>query len=91
MKIPIDDDLRSICQKIQDADRTLEQWAEHESDDMFQAGGFKGGFNPMESEFCFSYHDAEGKEHWIQLPLGDVAKILSGNMSEIEGEPIFDL
>ena len=91
MKIPVSDAFRSICQQIQDHDRTLEQWAEHESDDMFQAGGFKGGFNPMESEFCFSYHDAEKREHWVQLPLTDVPRILSGELSELEVEPIFDL
>ncbi len=91
MKITINDDFRSICKQIQDENRTLEQWAEHESDDMFQAGGFKGGFNPLESEFCFSYHDTEGNEHWVQIPLDDVPKILSGELNEIEGEPIVDL
>ena len=91
MKIPINDDFRSICQKIQDENRTLEKWAEHESDDMFKDGGFKGGLNPMESEFCFSYNDPDGNEHWVQVSLEQVSKVVSGELFDIEGEPIVDL
>jgi hypothetical protein len=91
MKITVTDEFRSICKQIQDHGHTLEQWAEHESDDMFQAGAFKGGFNPMESEFCFSYREDGKDEHWVQLPLEDVPRVLSGEITELEGEPIVDL
>ncbi len=72
-----DDELRKICSQIVDAQRSEKQWAEIESDDMFQSPNYSGGFDADENEFCFSLYRA-GKELWFQLTLDEATKVAKG-------------
>ena len=81
----IDEDLKSICNQIIDANKTIEEWAEIESDDMFQVGNYEGGFDATEMMFCFSLYK-DGKEYWFQIPLNGIGDIIKGKMGEIEIE-----
>jgi hypothetical protein len=44
----------SICREILREDKAEKEWAEIESDDMFQEENYEGGFDATEMEFCFS-------------------------------------
>ena len=84
MKIKLDQDFVDIAKDILSENKTLEEWAEIESDDVFQKGAFIGGFDATEEEFCFSYEVEE--EYWFQLPLEDIEKVVKREITEIEGD-----
>lgn len=84
MKVPIEEDLREICTRIASQASTLEEWAQVESDDMFQAGPFVGGFDADEAEFCFSYYSTDGKEYWFQFSLQEAGRIARGESVDLE-------
>ena len=84
MRVPIDDALREICRMIVEKDKTEDQWAEIESDDMFQEGPFVGGYDAEESEFCFSYYANDGCEYWFQLSLEQAGQIEGGRDVHLE-------
>ena len=86
MRVPIDEDLRRIAESIVQEKKSVDEWAEVESDDMFQEGDFSGGFDADEGEFCFSYYGADG-EVWFQMSLAQVEEIASGSAPTLIGRP----
>lgn len=85
MQIPITDELRLIFEQIVNEQKTASEWAEIESDDMFQSKSFDGGFDAIEQAFCFSYYDDNGDEFWFQLTLSDIEDLLGGRETVING------
>ncbi len=85
MDIPITSQLESICQDIRAKNYSMEQWAQVESDDMFQSGSFCGGFDADESEFCFSFYATNGKEYWFQIDLKMAIETSNGKAPSISG------
>lgn len=83
-QLRIDNELKNICEQIRRENKTIEEWYQIESDDMFQSGNYCGGFDGIEQEFCFSYYDDEGKEWWFQFSFFDIEKIISGKMLYID-------
>ncbi|MCV6629882.1 MAG: hypothetical protein OIF50_08490 [Flavobacteriaceae bacterium] len=82
MKHKIKDSLKEICEEIIKENKTIEQWSEIESSDMFQNEDYNGGFDAIEEEFCFSLYEAN-KEYWFQFSLEDATKIASGELALI--------
>lgn len=64
--------------------KSLDEWAEIESDDMFQEDCYVGGFDRTEMEFCFSYYDETGDEYWFQISLDNIIKFSKKELFEIE-------
>lgn len=87
MKVRVDPELINIVREIHAESKTLDEWSEIESDDMFQSNQYCGGFEGTEGAFCFSYFASDGTEYWFQFNLEDVEKILSGEITSIEGRP----
>ena len=83
-QLKIDDELRDICHQIKKKNKSIEEWNEIESDDMFQTKNYCGGFDGIEQEFCFSYYDGEGKEWWFQFSLFEIERIISGKLLYID-------
>jgi hypothetical protein len=73
----------SICREILREDKSEKEWAEIESDDMFQEENYEGGFDATEMEFCFSVFE-NGEEFWFQFPLNKVQSFLENGETEIE-------
>ena len=71
MRIDVDEDLRRIASEIVGADRSVEDWAETESDDSIQVGAYTGGFDATEMAFCCSRRGASGSELWFRFGLAD--------------------
>jgi hypothetical protein len=81
MKISITDELKTICEDIVNEGKSNKDWAEIESDDMFQTESFCGGYDADEEAFCFSYYNHNKNEYWFQLTLDEVSKVVSGEIS----------
>jgi len=77
-ELEIDKEFVNICYQIKAENKSEEDWALLESDDMFQSKNYVGGFEESEMEFCFSYFDKDRNEYWFQLPLHDVIQIAEG-------------
>lgn len=86
MKITLDKDFKRIACEIVTEDKTLAEWAQIESDDMFQRGAFSGGFDATEGEFCFSYEHTSG-EYWFQLSLEEIQAVERGDLVDVEIRP----
>lgn len=86
MDIYPDDKLVEICSEIVREDRTLAEWGEIESDDMFQVGRYHGGFDSIEEAFCFSAYTDDG-EFWFQFTLEQAISICAGEMIRIPARP----
>lgn len=43
------------------------EWADIESDDMFQEGPYVGGCDAIEEAFPFSYYADDSRKYWFQL------------------------
>ncbi len=78
----IKDDFLAICTEILTENKTPEQWAEIESDDIFQRGNYEGGFDATGMTFCFSVFE-NGKEYWFEFPLTDVELFEKGEKKEV--------
>lgn len=87
MQIPTKKELRSICQSIVAEGLSLDQWAEIESDDMFQSASFCGGFDADEQAFLFSWYANDSKEYWFQLSMEEAVGIATGGSPQIVGRP----
>jgi hypothetical protein len=87
MKMEIDQEFISICQKILDEQKSKEEWAEIESDDMFQTGSFEGGYDATEEAFCFSYYNENQDEFWFQLTLDEITEIVNGTKTQLDVRP----
>lgn len=79
----LQDSFKKIASLILLEDKTLEQWAEIEADDMFQEGNYVGGFDATEMEFCFSVY-INDQEFWFQIPIEKIKLIESGEIREVE-------
>ncbi len=75
-----------IADIILKEDMTVNEWAEVESDDMFEEGEYVGGFDATEMEFCFSVY-IDKKEYWFQLPLEEIKDALTGKIKQVDCRP----
>jgi len=87
MRFAVEPALKQIARSITAVSKTEAEWAEVESDDMFQVGAYVGGFDATEMEFTFSYTSDDGNELWFQLPLRDIEAIASGELSNVDARP----
>ena len=71
-----------ICKEILEQNKSEKQWAEIESDDMFQKGSYEGGFDATEMLFCFSVYENEC-EYWFEFPLSEVELFANGIKLEV--------
>lgn len=79
----VNSDFKAICQTIMKEDKSLEQWALIESDDMFEKGKYVGGFDATEMEFCFSVRE-DGNEYWFQISLEEVKDVVNDLKTDFE-------
>ena len=77
MKIDVDKEFYEVCRKIIDENKSIEEWRQIESSDMFQTKNYCGGYDATEDAFCFSYFDQNGVEFWFQLTLKDIEEIIN--------------
>jgi hypothetical protein len=87
MNIAVTDELLGLFREIVKEQKTAEEWAEIESDDMFQSESFCGGYDATEEAFTFSYYDPSSSEYWFQLTLPEVESIVAGSDVPIEARP----
>ncbi|HRJ90468.1 MAG TPA: hypothetical protein PLN05_16810 [Pyrinomonadaceae bacterium] len=87
MNILVTKELESIFAMILLEDKSENEWAEIESDDMFQSKHFCGGFDATERAFCFSYYDDDGIEYWFQLSLSEILVIVEQGSGVIKARP----
>jgi hypothetical protein len=87
MQLVIDSELRTLCREIVAEKRSAEEWAEMESDDMFETESYEGGFDATEEAFCFSHYTEGGEESWFQLTLSEVQALAAGEDRAIEVRP----
>jgi hypothetical protein len=87
MQLAVDAELRALCREIVGENRSEEEWAEVESDDMFESESYEGGFDATEQAFCFGHFDQEGEEYWFQLTLSEVQAIAQGASPAIDARP----
>ena len=86
MDQPVTPEFIMLCKEIVGEGKTESQWAEIESDDMFQTSNYIGGFDADEMEFCFSLYIGED-EFWFQIPLNQVRDIAEGRLRIISVRP----
>ena len=86
MKYQVEELFIQICKEILSENKTLEEWKEIESDDMFQNSKYVGGFDAIEMEFCFGMYENKS-EYWFQVSLEDVVNIVNGKKSTIDVRP----
>ena len=79
--IPINEELKSICQQIINACKSLEEWTEIKSDDLFQTSLFEGGIDTTANILVFGYYGDE--EYSFQLSLDQVRKIYNGDLFDL--------
>lgn len=72
----IDQEFYEVCKEIIDENKSIEEWRQIESSDMFQTDNYCGGYDATEDAFCFSYFDTNDNEFWFQLTLKDIEEIL---------------
>lgn len=59
------------------------EWAEIESDDMFQRELYIGGYDADEEAFCLSYF-SENSEYWFQVTMAEINEMMNGSIREVE-------
>lgn len=84
MKLKVDDELRAILRGIANESKSADEWAEIESDDMFQSENYVGGYDADEMAFCFSCYSQGREEYWFQIDLSEINRVLAGDLSSIE-------
>jgi len=82
MKHIIDETLISIFKSILGEGRSLDEWAEVESDDMFQKEPYIGGYDADEEAFCFSYFGGKS-EYWFQVTMSEILSMVDGHIKEV--------
>lgn len=87
VKVQVTSELVELCRQILAENKTVEEWRQFESDDMFQTKNYIGGFDATEMAFCFSYFDMSHQEFWFQCTLLEVNEIVGGRVSELEALP----
>lgn len=83
MNYSVDTEFVEICKSIISEGKSIDEWAEIESDDMFQTTNYTGGFDGTEMEFCFSVY-LNSKEYWFQLSLDEVSAVSIGHLKTLE-------
>ena len=83
MELRFDETFRKIAQSIIAEGKTEGEWGEVESDDMFQSGGYVGGYDAVEGAFTFSYYGADG-EYWFQLTLDEIRDVADGVRNAVD-------
>ena len=83
MEIPVPESLRRIAGEIVARALSDADWAEIESDDMFQLADVSGGYDATESAFTFSVYLSDGRECWVQLTLEEVSAISRGDLQSV--------
>ena len=81
----LEDKFYLISKEIIEENKSLAEWAEIESDDLFQSGNYEGGFDSTEMEFCFSVFINE-EEYSFQLSLDAIKEINQNLLTEVEIE-----
>lgn len=87
MKINVTDEFKTICEDIMRRNMSDDDWAEIESDDMFQTNSYCGGYDADEEAFCFSYYDENDDEYWFQLNLKEISNVVTGELTTVEARP----
>jgi len=87
MEIVLTDEFKTICEDIIKENKSDEEWAEIESDDMFQTKSYCGGYDADEEAFCFSSYNENDDEYWFQLNLEEIKKVINGELSTVEARP----
>lgn len=88
MDLPVNDDLRSICQQIVQEGKTDEEWNEIAASDWFQTDTVTGGYEGLEDGFTFSFYPPDGgDELWFQLTLAEAAEVAAGTRTVVEARP----
>ena len=83
MEHPVDNELLDICREILEENLRQSEWAEIQSDDMFQRPRYCGGFEAPEMAFCFSVY-VDGSEYWFQITLDEVRAIVQGEKLSVD-------
>ncbi len=83
MKHVVEASLIVMCKEIVKINKTVDEWVEIESSDMFQNDTYNGGFDGIEEEFCFSVY-IDDLEYWFQFSLEEAVKISSGEIISID-------
>jgi hypothetical protein len=83
MQKEIDEELYKICEEISSLRKSVEEWKEIESSDMFQSAHYYGGFEADEEAFWFSFYDEKNNEYYFRLTLEDVNSVLNRQLSSI--------
>ncbi len=86
-QVQVDNDLLAIAREILDSNRSKAEWAEVESDDMFQLGSWCGGFEALEGAFTFSYYRNDGQEFWCTLTIEELRMLVEGRSTTLEVRP----
>jgi hypothetical protein len=86
MNISPDRELFEICRDIAERGKSVTEWAEVESDDMFQTNRHHGGFDSIEEAFCFSVYLEDG-EYWFQFTLEEANAIAAGENLILPARP----
>jgi hypothetical protein len=87
VEIPVPEEFADIARQIIAEGRTDDEWAEIESDDMFQSPSFVGGYDAVEGAFCFSYFDQSRNEYWFQLELSELKDLAAGRPMVLDLRP----
>lgn len=85
MKHKLEIEFYEISKQIVLENKSILEWAEIESDDMFQKGLYVGGFDSIGMEFVFGVF-IDNKEYWFQVSLEDMYKINERQISEVDIE-----
>ena len=86
--IPIEPALRKICQTITAAVEAGGGGSLIESDDLYQADHYVGGWTPDGDDgpgFYFSYQAPDGGDFIFMITIDTARSIASGNSPEIDG------
>ena len=83
-RVKVEPELVQICKDIEAKGWTLEQWAEHDSYDMFQTETFCGGFDCCDMLFTFGRYQNGEELYCVQLTLDQVPLVTKGIMRSIE-------
>jgi hypothetical protein len=87
VELKVDGVFREIARAIVSERNTDEEWAELESDDMFQEGPYVGGYDALEEAFTFSYYADDGREYWFQLMLAEIQEVAAGTRTTVDSRP----
>ena len=87
MKIQVTNELIDTFREIARENKSDDEWALIESDDMFQSLHYCGGYDATERAFCFSYFPHEGSEYWFQLTLDELRKIVERGFGDVDARP----